>query len=141
MVKKKMAASVSEAFDKYLGKGRSAYQDKYRCGCGQAIELIRNAGGIAVLAHPALLKPLHNQPTDELIALMKVMGLQGIEVFYPEHSREQTAIYADIAARYDLLMTGGTDFHGSLKPDIRMGTGKGNLRVPYILYEKLVSAT
>lgn len=140
MMKKKMVSSVNEAFDKYLGKGKPAYQDKYRSGCGAAIELIRNAGGIPVLAHPALLKPVRSQPVRDLIRIMKDMGLQGIEVFYPEHSPEQTALYAEIAGRYDLLMTGGTDFHGSVKPDIRMGTGKGDFRVPYILYEKLINA-
>jgi len=140
LMKKKMVASVSEAFDRYLGKGRPAYQDKYRCGCAQAIELIRNAGGIPVLAHPALLKPTRNQPVGALIRILKNMGLSGIEVFYPEHSSEQTALYADLATLYDLLMTGGTDFHGSVKPDIRMGTGRGNFSVPYILYEKLTAA-
>jgi len=66
------------------------------------------------------------------------MGLKGIEVYYPEHSQERTSLYIKIAKDYDLMITGGTDFHGSLKPDIKMGTGKGNFFVPYALYDKLL---
>jgi len=61
------------------------------------------------------------------------MGLRGIEVCYPEHSDEQTALYSELAERYDLLITGGTDFHGSLKPDIQLGSGKGDFFCPLCL--------
>ncbi len=138
MVKKGFVKSVNEAFDQYLGKGKPAYVDKYRATCHQAIDMILNAGGIPVLAHPGLLNPVHDEPLEKLIHILKDMGLKGIEVYYPEHSQERIALYMKIANDYKLMMTGGTDFHGSLKPDIKMGTGKGNFFVPYALYEKLL---
>lgn len=138
MIQKGIVESVDEAFDKYLSKGRPAYADKYRLECSRAVEIIRCAGGTAVLAHPALLKPLNDKPLEYLIQVLKEMGLEGIEVYYPEHSENLTARYREIAKRYDLLMTGGTDFHGAIKPEIKMGSGRGDFCVPYFLYEKLI---
>jgi predicted metal-dependent phosphoesterase TrpH len=138
MVKKGFVKSINEAFDKYLGKGKPAYVDKYRIDCASAIEIILGAGGIPVLAHPFLLKPISDKPFEELITTLKSMGLKGIEVYYPEHPPDFIAYYAGIAERYGLLMTGGTDFHGSIKPDIKIGLGKGDFFIPYVLYEKLI---
>jgi len=140
MMKKAFVSSIDEAFDLYLGKGKPAYIEKYRIDCDQAIALILEAGGVPVLAHPALLKPVNGAPIEDLIRILKDMGIRGIEVYYPEHTPHQTQLYAELAERYDLLMTGGTDFHGSLKPDIQMGTGKGDFSVPYFLYEKLAAS-
>lgn len=137
MLKKGYVSSIDDAFDRYLSKGKAAYVDKYRVDCGKAIEIIAGAGGVSVLAHPGLLKPDDNARLENLIRTLKTMGLRGIEVCYPEHSDKQTALYSELAERYDLLITGGTDFHGSLKPDIQMGVGKGDFFVPYALYEKL----
>jgi len=139
MMKKGFVTSVDEAFDKYLGKGKAAYVNKYHADCGRAIEMITGAGGIPVLAHPVFLEPLNDEPLENLIRALKDMGLRGIEVYYPEHSPGLMSLYSDLARRYDLLMTGGTDFHGSMKPDIQMGSGKGDFFVPYALYEKLKS--
>jgi len=139
MVKKGYVESISEAFDKYLGKGRPAYLDKYRIDCSRAIEVILGAGGIPVIAHPFLLNPRDVADIEDLIIVLKKMGLKGIEVYYPEHSPHVISQLADIANRHELLMTGGTDFHGSLKPEIKMGSGRGDFFVPYILYEKLAS--
>jgi len=72
------------------------------------------------------------------VAYLKEMGLQGIEALHPGHTSEMRNQYSKIAKRFDLLITGGSDFHGSLKPDIKMGSGRGNLRVPFELYEKLM---
>jgi predicted metal-dependent phosphoesterase TrpH len=138
MVKRGFVKSTDEAFDKYLGTGRPAYVDKYRLDCARAIEIILAAGGIPVLAHPVLLHIKDKNRFEHLIANLKEIGLKGIEVYYSEHSPDLTAFYAEIANRYGLLMTGGSDFHGSIKPDIKMGSGRGNLFVPYELYEKLI---
>ncbi len=139
MVKKGYVESIKEAFDKYLGKGKPAYVDKYRIDCSRAIEVILDAGGIPVIAHPYLLNPGNIEEIEEFVITLKAMGLKGIEVYYPEHSQDNISKLEDIANRHGLLMTGGTDFHGSLKPEIKMGSGKGDFLVPYILYEKLVS--
>jgi 3',5'-nucleoside bisphosphate phosphatase len=140
MVKKGFVQSVAEAFDKYLAKGQPAYIDKYRVDCDSAIEVIRNAGGIPVLAHPVLLEIKNDDVFKKLISRLKEMGLKGIEVYYPEHTPDLIARYTEIANRHGLLITGGTDFHGSIKPEIKMGSGRGNFSVPYELYEKLISS-
>ena len=137
MLKRGFVKSIDEAFRKYIAQGRPAYVDKYRVDCERAIEIILDAGGIPVLAHPILLNFNKNETID-LFALLKDMGLKGVEVYYPENPPEMTAFYSELAKRYGLLKTGGTDFHGSLKPDIQMGSGRGDFFVPYEIYEKLV---
>jgi len=139
MVKKGYVKSINEAFDKYLGKGKPAYLDKYRINCSRAIEVILGAGGIPVIAHPFFINPRNVANIEDLIISLKKMGLKGIEVYYPGHSPHVISQLADMANRHELLMTGGTDFHGSLKPEIKMGSGRGDFFVPYILYEKLMA--
>ncbi len=136
LVKKGFVKSINEAFNKYLAQDKPAYVDKYRVDCSRAIEIILEAGGIPVLAHPILLN-LDKNETINLFALLKDMGLKGVEVYYPEQSRDMTAFFIELAQRNGLLKTGGTDFHGSLKPDIQMGSGRGDFFVPYDIYEKL----
>ncbi|MFO7964403.1 MAG: PHP domain-containing protein [Desulfobacterales bacterium] len=140
LVKRNFVTSINEAFDKYLSRGRPAYVDKYRISSAEAIRLIRISGGIPVLAHPFLIHPDNPAVLENMIPVLKDMGLMGIEVFYSGHSPDMTDFLADIARRNNLLMTGGTDFHGTLTPDIQMGKGKGDLVVPYEIYEKLAAA-
>ena len=140
MVKKGFVASINEAFDKYLGTARPAYVDKDRIECEQAINLIRAAGGIPVLAHPALLNIENDQKLDALLQNLIKIGLAGIEVYYPGHSPQQIRQYTELAGKYGLLITGGTDFHGSITPEIKMGSGTGDLFVPYNLYKELMNA-
>ena len=138
MISTGVVSSIDEAFDQFLGSNKPAYVDKYRVECSQAIAAIRGAGGIPVLAHPGLLEFEGDKQLDELIGQLKRMGIQGVEVFYSGHSADQTRLFSELAQRHDLLMTGGTDFHGSIHPDIQMGSGKGNLSVSYELYQKLL---
>ncbi|MGW8301841.1 MAG: PHP domain-containing protein [Desulfobacterales bacterium] len=140
MVKKGFVTSIDEAFDKYLGTRGPAYVDKYRIECEQAIQIIRAAGGVAVLAHPALLDIENDQKLDALLQNLMKIGLAGLEVYYPGHSPQQIQQYTKLAEKYGLLMTGGTDFHGTITPQIKMGSGKGSLFIPYLLYEKLLGA-
>ena len=139
MMKKGFVTSIDEAFDRYLGAGKPAYVDKYRVECEQAIKIIRDAGGVPVLAHPAHLNIENEQELETLLQKLKEIGLAGIEVYYPGHSPRQIGQYKAMAKKYGLLMTGGTDFHGSIMPKIKMGSGTGDLFVPYILYEDLVN--
>lgn len=138
LIARGIVATIEEAFDQYLGTGKVAYVDKYRIDCATALQRITAAGGIAVLAHPGLLKLNSDNHLAQILKELKDMGLGGIEVYYPEHSPQQTRRYIELAKRFDLLMTGGSDFHGSIHPKIKMGTGKGDLTVPYELYEKLI---
>jgi len=138
MVKKRAVASIDEAFDRFLGTGKPAYVDKQRVECFEAIEIILAAGGVPVLAHPGLLDYKTDNQLDELIGELKKAGIQGVEVYYSGHTPDQTRLYAELAKRHDLLMTGGSDFHGTIQPQIEMGSGQGDLIVPYELFEKLI---
>ncbi len=138
LVDKKYARSIDDAFDRYLGRGRPAYVDKFRIPAKEAIALLRDAGGLPVLAHPMLLNLSEDALLEDLITRLKSMGLQGLEIYYPAHSPERTAFYAGLAQRHGLLMTGGTDFHGALKPHIQLGSGKGDMAVPFSLFEEII---
>jgi predicted metal-dependent phosphoesterase TrpH len=140
MMKKGFVKSINEAFDKFLGTARPAYVDKERIGCEDAVKMIRSAGGIAVLAHPGLLDIEDESKLEELMQGLIKIGMGGMEVYYPQHSPEQIRRYTQLSNKYNLLMTGGTDFHGSITPEIKMGSGKGTLFIPYLLYEKLTGA-
>jgi hypothetical protein len=139
MKRKGYVASIEEAFDRYLGHGKPAYVDKFRVACEEAMGLIREAGGIPVLAHPGVTLDAAID-LDRLLTALVDMGLGGIEVYYPAHHPAQTARFAAAARRYGLLMTGGSDFHGSLKPEIQLGTGAGDLAVPFALFAALEAA-
>lgn len=137
MIRKGYVKTFDEAFDRFIGAGKPAYVDKYRIGCERAIQLIRHAGGIAVLAHPGLLRLEGGLSFEKLIRGLKAMGLGGIEAYYPEHTPEQTALYRITAERFGLVMTGGTDYHGAIKPGIELGIGDGGFSVPEAIYETL----
>ncbi len=137
MVQKGMADSIDDAFDRFLGKGKPAYVDKYRVPMADAIDAINGAGGIAVLAHPYLNDMTDPRVFEDFMRTLKFMGLKGIEAIYPGHPEAATSEYCRLARKYDLLITGGTDFHGEVTPGIRMGVGNGSFHVPYSLYEAL----
>jgi 3',5'-nucleoside bisphosphate phosphatase len=138
MVKKRVVASIDAAFDQFLGTGKPAYVDKQRIECFKAIEIILAAGGVPVLAHPGLLDFKDENQLEELIGKLKKAGIQGVEVYYSGHTPDQTRLFAELAKRHDLLMTGGSDFHGAIQPEIEMGSGQGDLIVPFELFEKLI---
>jgi len=138
MVKKGYVKSINAAFESYLAQGRPAYVNKFRMTSEQAIQQILSAGGVPVLAHPFLMDIQNGASQEDLIVSLKALGLKGIEVYYPEHPPHETEHYRHLARKHELLMTGGTDFHGALKPEIQLGIGRGDLFVPYALYEALV---
>ena len=118
------ADNVQDAFDKYLIEAFTKTKEyKKTLSYEECIELILNSGGIPVLAHPNTLR----KDKIELLELIKEMiksGLQGIEVYHSEHSKEETKEYLKIANDYDLLISGGSDYHGLVvKPDIEIGSG------------------
>jgi len=117
-----------EAFDQWLGKGKPAYHDRYRLGPSEAVSAIVAAGGAAVLAHPFTLR-LENSALRAILDLLVEAGLAGIEVFYPEHSLPLRQLYTTLAKERGLVLTGGSDFHGTMNPAIRIGRGFGNVQV------------
>lgn len=138
LMQKGYVASIGEAFTKLLGTAKPAYIDKERISCEDAIDMIRGAGGIAALAHPGLLEVADIGQMEALIQNLVDIGMHAIEVYYPQHTNEQTKLLAQLAKRYGLLLTGGTDFHGDLTPEIQMGSGHGDLFVPLNVYEALM---
>lgn len=124
--------SVQEAFDKYLKKGAKFYLDKKRPSPREAIELITNAGGIAVLAHPYQ-TGLGGEDLESLVFELKKYGIRGIEAFYSKHTPEMVYEYLRLASKYDLLVTAGSDFHGENKPDIPLG-----IQVPFAYLKKFI---
>lgn len=140
LVKKGYVRDKQEAFDKFLANGKLAYVKKEKLIPQEGIELILQAGGLPVLAHPKYLKEQGYAQLDVLLAQLVNMGLRGIEAYYTTHDSEDTSAYLQLAAKYDLLVTGGTDFHGANKPEIDLGVGTGDLHVPYRLMENLEKA-
>lgn len=136
LLEKGYVKNTQEAFDKFLAKGAAAYVERDRITSIEAIKLLNGAGGVAVLAHPGIYK-LTDDELDGIISGLAAAGLQGLEVIYPEHTRDMESKYYEMAEKYGLAVTGGTDFHGDVKPDIKLGYGFGPTRVPYEILEKL----
>ena len=120
--------SFKEAFSRYLGSHGRAYVPKDKLALPQAIALLHDEGGIAVLAHPYILGLAGGALADTL-ERYRDAGLDAIEAFYAEHSQAQTLEYLALARRFGLGVSGGSDFHGAAKPDIELGRGRGNLRI------------
>lgn len=127
--------SMKEAFDKYIDKDAPCYVPKVKCTPQQAIDIIKNAGGVPVLAHPLLYNFTYDE-LEELIIFLKNNGLKGIEAIYSLNEGNDEENMLALAKKYNLKVTGGSDFHGSNKPDIDLGVGKGNLRIPFSLLEQ-----
>lgn len=136
MVEKGYVRSMEEAFDKYLTPGRPAYFCKEKLTPEQGILEISKAGGVPVLAHPIYLGLNLNQ-LDNLLGRLAGIGLKGIEAYYVDNSQEETYNLVKLAHKYGLLATGGSDFHGSFKPQIVIGRGRGNLEVQYGILDQL----
>jgi 3',5'-nucleoside bisphosphate phosphatase len=128
---------LQEAFDKYLGWRKPGYVSKFRFPPDQALAMIREAKGIPVLAHPFTLGLGSAYALKNLIVELKGLGLAGLEVFYSEHTREQEALYLKLARELDLLITGGSDYHGLNKPEITLGSMPCQDRLTYNLVEAL----
>lgn len=130
--------SIADAFDKYLASGKPAYFKKDKLTPKEGIEEIVKAGGLPVLAHPMYLNKDLNE-LCELLTELKNYGLAGVEVYYSQQNDELIKEYEKLANRLGLCMTGGSDFHGRFKPDVKLGFAYGEKRIPYELLEKLRS--
>lgn len=128
--------SISEAFALYLGDGCPCFVEKKRTRPETAIRLILGAGGIPVLAHP-LLYHLSTQELEELAGELKEYGLAGIEAIYSTNLGLDESRMRRFARKMGLKISGGSDFHGKNKPLIEMGSGRGNLKIPYEVLEEL----
>jgi predicted metal-dependent phosphoesterase TrpH len=134
MVEKGYVANLRQAFDDYLDESAKGYVYRREPQFSEGVEKIRKAGGIASLAHPI-------RVNGDVPALMPELcddGLDAIEAYHSDHGPRETEEYLALAARYGLKVTGGSDFHGDVKPGVKLGTGcNGNLRVPDDLLDRL----
>lgn len=128
--------SVKEGFEKYMSVGKYAYCEKQRLTARDAVELIAECGGISFLAHPHLTK-LPDDELKEFLAELKSYGLCGIEGYYTDYTPEMQAKYHALAEEMGLMISGGTDFHAAMKPHISIGTGTGNMKIPYSVLENM----
>jgi predicted metal-dependent phosphoesterase TrpH len=129
MVRRGYVGSISEAFELYLRRGAPAWVDRRRLGLGTALRMLRASGALPVLAHPGIIR------TDaaglrRLVRDASRDGLAGIECFYPLHDEATVATCLELASECGLVATGGSDYHGSVKPQARLGVGSGGRPVP-----------
>lgn len=128
--------SWDEAFDLWIGRGRPAYVERYKLSPEDAIKLVRKSGGLSVLAHPYIYDR-RGQRRESLdlkrwLPRLRAAGLEGIEAYYPNYPRQASRQLLSMAVQHGLLITGGSDFHGG-----RLGSGLGNVAVPWAVWEGL----
>jgi predicted metal-dependent phosphoesterase TrpH len=129
LVRKGVVPSIQEAFDQWLAKGRPAYLDKERLRPERAVQLARESGAVPVLAHPFSLG-LSPAELEATVGELADCGLGGIEAIYGRYSPGDRDGLAALAGRHGLVATGGSDHHGTFKPDLKVGVGTGDLDVP-----------
>lgn len=136
LMNKGYVKTLDEAFEKYITPGKPAYVKKAAPDYKVCIDLIHAVGGKAILAHPYIYKFTNRNPFP-LIEELAYNGLDGVEVIYPKHYDPEVHRLTQYCKGHHLIMTGGSDFHGDNKPDIRIGCGFGRTEVPYTLLEEL----
>jgi 3',5'-nucleoside bisphosphate phosphatase len=136
LARKGYVSSIKQAFDKYIGQGAPAYFDKERLTPRQALERIAASGGVAVLAHPMQLRTENDAQLERVVKDLVDLGLAGIEVIHSDHDDAWVQKCAALADRFGLLKTGGSDFHGTNKKDIALGSARGR-RIPREMYDSL----
>lgn len=134
MMNKGMVESVNEAFLKYLGSGKPAYDNTQSLSAYDAVKLINDLGGVSFVAHPHLIR-LGDAELTELLTDLKAHGLDGIEGYYNEYTPEMQDYFQAKAKELGLAISGGTDFHAKMKPHIEIGIGQGNMQIPYSVLE------
>lgn len=138
LVAKGIVADIPEAFDRLLATGRPAYRPRLRLGVDEAISLARASGGVPVIAHPHTL----GIPADgyaEAFRGLVAAGLGGIEAYYGEYTPQLRRHLAGLCEDLGIVATGGSDYHGAYKPDLAVGTGRGDLHVPDHVVASLVA--
>lgn len=128
--------SLKEAFERYIGDHRPCFVPRKKITPMRAVEIILKAGGFPILAHP-LLYHMSKSRLEKLVALLKDMGLQGLEAVYCTYTASDEREMRALAAKYDLCISGGSDFHGSAKPGLDLATGYGKLFIPQEILDKI----
>jgi predicted metal-dependent phosphoesterase TrpH len=140
LVKRGYAHSVNDAFERYLARGGAAFVEKYRLEVWEGVDMILEAGGVPVLAHPYTLESSPEYSLEDTMRELVQMSLKGIEAYYPHHTPQQTVCYERLAERFGLVKTGGSDFHGALIDSGQLGIIGEGMRLPYTTVEALAGA-
>jgi len=133
MLEKGYVKTYREAFDEYLDESAKGYVYRREPQFAEGVERIRQAGGIASLAHPVRV----NGDVPAIMPELCGAGMDAIEAYHSDHSEADTKLYLGLARHYGLLVTGGSDFHGAVKPGVTLGRGAGNLEIPGNLVDRL----
>lgn len=139
MMQKGYTATVAEAFETYLSPSAGHYKEPKRLTAWEILDFIRSIDALSVLAHPFL--NLSEGDLARFLPEAKKKGLVGMECCYSLYDEAKTQTSLSLANEFGLLKSGGSDFHGTRKPDIEIGVGKGNLNVPYEWYLALKTYT
>ena len=139
LVDTQQVKDIPTVFAKLIGDGCKCYVDRMKITPMQAVELIHEAGGFAVLAHPCLYK-MKKSELEDMVTEMTASGLDAIEAVYSCNQGSDEKDYKEMAERCGLLISGGSDFHGTNKPYIKLSVGKGNLKIPYEILENIKKA-
>ena len=138
MMRKGYVQNISDAFDRWLGYGRPAYVPRTSLSAEQLAELASASNSLVVLAHPLRIgMPRDN--LDVLVGYLSSIGFTGLEAYYSTYTPDERNLLARLAADYEMIATGGSDFHGTYKPGISIGTGTGDLDVPDSVAEQLMA--
>lgn len=137
LVRKGYAANTADAFDRYLGESGAAYVVREEPATERAVAQIAASGGVAALAHPIRFENEIGADFEGEVVRLKQNGLRAIEVWHTDHAPQDSARYLALARRLGLAPTGGTDFHGDSKPDVKLGTGRGSISVPLSVLDEL----
>lgn len=136
LFRKGVVESISEAFTRFLGEKAPAYVPRKLLKPDEGVRLLAGTGAVVSLAHPMLIR-CPSSWFDELIPFLRASGLQAIEAYHSEHSARDERFCVALADRYGLALTGGSDYHGTAKPRVTLGRGKGGLRVTMAFLEAL----
>ena len=139
LLEKGFVGSWQEAFDRYIGEGKPCFVPPNKIDPEVGVKYILDAGGVPILAHP-ILYHLSDEKLDALVSRLKDAGLMGIEAIYSTYDARDERQIKELAAKYDLLISGGSDFHGKNKPKIDLGCGFGKLFIPEDLLDAIKAA-
>lgn len=140
MVRRGYVPDIKAAFDLYLANGKPAYMSRDRLGPEEAIDLARRSGGVPILAHAHTLGLDNRAEVEAMFRRLADAGLVGIECHYGSYDTDERAGYLKVARRFGLLPSGGSDFHGTYKTDVALGTGSVGIGVPSDILEPLRAA-
>lgn len=137
MLRKGYVRNLQAAFDDYLDESAKGYVDRREPELMEAVERVVEGGGVASIAHPVRIGGRPREAMHALMGELKERGMQAIEVYHSDHGPAEVELFGSIARNLGLKETGGSDFHGDVKPSIKLGTGPGHLRIPRSVLDQL----